>query len=131
MSVSLTVLNMGSGVWHQASVLKGTLCQLRWCHLLVANLEQGSRIIWLTRLLITFCRYVDMIVNEGVRDTLKARARMMSALRRCLEERDFLEVICQQQEPYSLPFFLALVCPLVTGVSNALLISCFQCCWGT
>jgi lysyl-tRNA synthetase class II len=35
---------------------------------------------------------VDLIVNEGVRDTLKARARMMGALRRVLEERDFLEV---------------------------------------
>ena len=35
---------------------------------------------------------MDLIVNEGVRDTLKARARMMGALRRVLEERGFLEV---------------------------------------
>ena len=38
------------------------------------------------------CRYVDLIVNEEVRGTLKARARMMGALRRTLEERGFLEV---------------------------------------
>ena len=38
------------------------------------------------------CRYVDLIVNEGVRDTLKSRARMMGALRRVLEDRGFLEV---------------------------------------
>jgi len=38
------------------------------------------------------CRYVDLIVNEGVRDTLKSRARMMGALRRTLEQRGFLEV---------------------------------------
>ncbi|CAL5224424.1 g7107 [Coccomyxa viridis] len=37
-------------------------------------------------------RYVDLIVNEEVRGTLKARARMMGALRRTLEERGFLEV---------------------------------------
>ncbi|CAK0785539.1 hypothetical protein CVIRNUC_008749 [Coccomyxa viridis] len=37
-------------------------------------------------------RYVDLIVNEGVRDTLKSRARMMGALRRVLEDRGFLEV---------------------------------------
>jgi lysyl-tRNA synthetase class II len=36
-------------------------------------------------------RYVDLIVNESVRDMLKARARMMGALRRVLEERGFLE----------------------------------------
>ena len=41
------------------------------------------------------CRYVDLIVNEGVRDTLKSRARMMGALRRILEDRDFLEVRTQ------------------------------------
>ena len=39
-----------------------------------------------------YCRYVDLIVNEEVRGTLKARARMMGALRRVLEERGFLEV---------------------------------------
>ena len=38
------------------------------------------------------CRYVDLIVTEGVRDTLRARARMMGALRRTLESHGFLEV---------------------------------------
>jgi lysyl-tRNA synthetase class 2 len=37
-------------------------------------------------------RYVDLIVTEGVRETLRARARMMGALRRTLEARGFLEV---------------------------------------
>lgn len=44
------------------------------------------------------CRYVDLIVNEEVRGTLKARARMMGALRRTLEERGFLEV-CRSPVP--------------------------------
>ncbi len=37
-------------------------------------------------------RYVDLIVTEGVKGTLRARARMMGALRRTLEARGFLEV---------------------------------------
>ncbi len=37
-------------------------------------------------------RYVDMIVTEGVRGTLRARAHMMGALRRVLERHGFLEV---------------------------------------
>lgn len=38
------------------------------------------------------CRYVDMLVTEGVRDAFRARARMTSATRRLLEARGFLEV---------------------------------------
>lgn len=38
------------------------------------------------------CRYVDMIVTEGVRDTLRARALVCSTVRRFLESRGFLEV---------------------------------------
>lgn len=37
-------------------------------------------------------RYVDMIATPGVRDALRARALMTSALRRSLERRGFLEV---------------------------------------
>ncbi|KAK9840830.1 hypothetical protein WJX81_007652 [Elliptochloris bilobata] len=37
-------------------------------------------------------RYVDMIVTDGVRDALRARACMTSAARRLLEDRGFLEV---------------------------------------
>ncbi|KAK9800766.1 hypothetical protein WJX73_009472 [Symbiochloris irregularis] len=37
-------------------------------------------------------RYVDMIVTEGVRDTLRARSTVCSAMRRLLESRGFLEV---------------------------------------
>eukprot|EP00884_Botryococcus_braunii_P002349 jgi/Botrbrau1/12114/Bobra.0186s0032.1 len=37
-------------------------------------------------------RYVDLIVTPGVRGTLEKRALMMSAIRRYLEERGFLEV---------------------------------------
>ena len=33
-----------------------------------------------------------MIVTEGVRDKLRARAKMTSTIRRVLEERGFLEV---------------------------------------
>lgn len=35
---------------------------------------------------------MDLIVTEGVKGTLRARARMMGALRRTLEARGFLEV---------------------------------------
>lgn len=37
-------------------------------------------------------RYVDMIVTEETRRTFRARSRIISAIRRFLEERDFLEV---------------------------------------
>ncbi|RMZ52452.1 hypothetical protein APUTEX25_000031 [Auxenochlorella protothecoides] len=37
-------------------------------------------------------RYVDMIVTPGVTDTLRARSKTISALRRALEDRGFLEV---------------------------------------
>ena len=37
-------------------------------------------------------RYVDMIVTEGVKDTLRARALVCSAVRRLLEAKGFLEV---------------------------------------
>ncbi len=37
-------------------------------------------------------RYLDLIVNPEVRDTFRARSRIISALRRGLEERGFLEV---------------------------------------
>ena len=52
------------------------------------------------------CRYVDLIVNEGVRDTLKSRARMMGALRRVLEDRGFLEV--RNQAHLSVDWWLSL-----------------------
>ena len=52
------------------------------------------------------CRYVDLIVNEGVRDTLKSRARMMGALRRVLEDRGFLEV--RNQAHLSVKWWLSL-----------------------
>lgn len=41
---------------------------------------------------VTCGRYVDMIVTEGVRGMLRARARMMGSLRRVLERHGFLEV---------------------------------------
>ncbi|KFM24352.1 Lysine-tRNA ligase [Auxenochlorella protothecoides] len=37
-------------------------------------------------------RYVDMIVTPGVTNTLRARSKTISALRRALEDRGFLEV---------------------------------------
>lgn len=37
-------------------------------------------------------RYLDLIVNPGVRDTFRARSRIISAVRRGLEEKGFLEV---------------------------------------
>lgn len=46
-------------------------------------------------------RYVDMIVNPGVVDTLKARARITSAMRRLLEDQGFLEV-CKWGRPQNL-----------------------------
>lgn len=37
-------------------------------------------------------RYVDLIANEQTRDTFKIRSRIVNAIRRFLEERDFMEV---------------------------------------
>ncbi|HEX6287590.1 MAG TPA: lysine--tRNA ligase [Herpetosiphonaceae bacterium] len=37
-------------------------------------------------------RYVDLIVNEDVRETFRVRARLISSIRRFLDERGFLEV---------------------------------------
>jgi lysyl-tRNA synthetase class 2 len=37
-------------------------------------------------------RYVDLIVNEEVRDNFRIRARLITAIRRFLDERGFLEV---------------------------------------
>ncbi len=37
-------------------------------------------------------RYVDLIVNPGVRQTFRRRAQITAAVRRYLEERDFLEI---------------------------------------
>ena len=33
-----------------------------------------------------------MIVTEGVRDTFRKRSKVMSTIRRMLEQRDFLEI---------------------------------------
>jgi lysyl-tRNA synthetase class 2 len=37
-------------------------------------------------------RYLDLIMSEGARATFRARSRVVSTIRRHLEERDFLEV---------------------------------------
>lgn len=37
-------------------------------------------------------RYLDMIVTEGVRDTFRKRSKVMSTIRRMLEQQDFLEI---------------------------------------
>ncbi len=37
-------------------------------------------------------RYLDLLCNESVRETFKARARIVSFIRRYLDDRDFLEV---------------------------------------
>ena len=44
-------------------------------------------------------RYVDLMVNEQVRETFRKRARMISCIRRFFEERDFLEVETPMMHP--------------------------------
>lgn len=44
-------------------------------------------------------RYVDLIVNDAVRETFRARSRMLSYMRRFFEERDFLEVETPMLQP--------------------------------
>ncbi len=44
-------------------------------------------------------RYLDMIVNGEVRDTFRKRSRMVSGIRRFLDERDFLEVETPMMHP--------------------------------
>lgn len=41
---------------------------------------------------ILFCRYVDLIVTNGVRDTFRSRAKMNSTIRKVLAGKGFLEV---------------------------------------
>lgn len=38
------------------------------------------------------CRYLDMIVTEGVRDTFRKRSKVMSTIRHMLEQQDYLEI---------------------------------------
>ena len=75
----------GQGLQSQKVCVSAGFDALAWCTAAAPALAE----LLLHRLL---CRYVDLIVNEGVRDTLKSRARMMGALRRVLEDRGFLEV---------------------------------------
>lgn len=44
-------------------------------------------------------RYVDLIVNPQVRDVFRKRARMITALRRFLDEREYLEVETPALQP--------------------------------
>ncbi len=44
-------------------------------------------------------RYVDLIVNEDVRDTFRARARIVATMRRFMEERGFIEVETPMLQP--------------------------------
>jgi len=44
-------------------------------------------------------RYVDLIVNQEVRDTFRARSRIVSILRRFFEQRDFLEMETPMMQP--------------------------------
>lgn len=41
---------------------------------------------------ILLCRYVDLIVTEGVKNTIRSRSKIISSIRRTLEEKNFLEV---------------------------------------
>ena len=52
------------------------------CNTVLANYAQ----------IIYLCRYVDLIVTEGIRDTIRARSKIISTVRRTLEEQNFLEV---------------------------------------
>ncbi len=44
-------------------------------------------------------RYVDLIVNEEVRETFKLRSRLISAMRRFMDERGFIEVETPMLQP--------------------------------
>ena len=44
-------------------------------------------------------RYVDLIVNEGVRDLFRRRSQIISFLRNFLVSRDFLEVETPMMQP--------------------------------
>ncbi len=44
-------------------------------------------------------RYVDLIVNEEVRETFKLRARLISTMRRFMDERGFMEVETPMLQP--------------------------------
>ena len=44
-------------------------------------------------------RYVDLIVNEEVRETFKLRARLIAAMRRFMDERGFIEVETPMLQP--------------------------------
>lgn len=73
-------------------------------------------------------RYVDLIVNPGAREIFQARSRMVSALRRWLDARGFLEVETPVLQPiyggaFATPFVThhqALDMPLYLRISNEL-----------
>jgi lysyl-tRNA synthetase class 2 len=44
-------------------------------------------------------RYVDLIVNEDVRETFRMRARLITAMRRFMDERGFIEVETPMLQP--------------------------------
>jgi lysyl-tRNA synthetase class 2 len=44
-------------------------------------------------------RYVDLIVNQEVRDTFRTRSRIVSVMRRFFEEREFLEMETPMMQP--------------------------------
>jgi lysyl-tRNA synthetase class 2 len=44
-------------------------------------------------------RYVDLIVNQEVRDTFRCRSRIVSLMRRFFEQRDFLEMETPMMQP--------------------------------
>ena len=44
-------------------------------------------------------RYVDLIVNQEVRDTFRTRSRIVSIMRRFFEQRDFLEMETPMMQP--------------------------------
>jgi lysyl-tRNA synthetase class 2 len=44
-------------------------------------------------------RYVDMIVNAGVRETFKTRSRIISSMRQWLDERAYIEVETPMMQP--------------------------------
>lgn len=73
-------------------------------------------------------RYVDLIVNPEVREIFRVRARFITAMRRWLDERDFLEVDTPTLQPiyggaFATPFVThheALDMPLYLRISNEL-----------
>ncbi|MCU4186975.1 lysine--tRNA ligase [Acidiferrimicrobium sp. IK] len=95
---SFSHLNLGDWIGAEGEVVRTRTGELSvkvtsWVRLAEARRSFGDKFRGITDVDLRYRqRYADLWANEGSRDTLLARSRIISATRRWLEDRDFVEV---------------------------------------